>query len=244
MRAAVLLALAACGDDGGSATPDAFEPVCTHLQNLRTVKSKVETFGTFDAKHYDGTICIEGRADITCATSAADKTFALCGPSDADFGVRFTLTGFENTIYLHGPSQTPPLYRIADDGYAATAYWRAIGGTYPPPADQGNLVVIATKTDGTGLSGATIAVTPAPTLGVVYLGDTGLPDDTLTATRMPGVGLVANAPIGNYDITVTAPGITSCAFVNGGVRSPDTAQQIRIPATGATTVVAELRCSP
>ncbi len=251
MRAWLLIALVGCGD--GNGTPaDASEidsgPVCTHLQNLRLVRGKAETFGTVDGARFGGEVCIENRADIACAQVATDRSFELCGPADADFGIRFTKEGFEHTVYLQGPSTLPTApFVIADDAFAGPSYWMAIGGAYPP-TDKGHLVVVAYKDNGDGttspLTGATIAITPSTGLAVVYLGDNGLPDGGAPSTRASGVGLVADVPPGMYDIKVTHASFPNCAFLSDGFTSPDAGQQIRVPAIAATTVIAQLRCKP
>ena len=104
MRAALFtLCLVACG--GGGDANDAPEdasidaaPICTHLQNLRVVRGRAMTFGTVGNKRFEGTICVEGRTDIACVMAALDGKFEICAPADADFGLRFTKVGFENSV--------------------------------------------------------------------------------------------------------------------------------------------------
>ena len=247
-----LLILVGCSGGGGDAPVDApstvdSAPLCTHLQNLKLFRAKAQTSGTA-AGRFDGNVCIEGRTDITCATPDTEGSFEICVPSAGDFGLRFTKTGFENTLYLHGPEKDPEpfgAYTIADDAYAKAMVWEAIGGTYPP-ATKGNLVVVVKKLNAdqtvAPLAGVSMAVVPSAGLTVRYYGADGKPDQTLNTTSSAGVAVIANVPPGALDLQINGAG--TCSFLTGGYVSPDNSQHARVTVVANTTIVAALKCPP
>jgi hypothetical protein len=247
-RIFLALVVAACGGDGGSSdTPPDSALVCTHLQDLRTVTGSVETFGSINGARFDGTVCIDGRADLECAVPGPSRRFELCAPSATGFGLRFTKAGFEKTVYLHGPGATQAApFTVGDDAFVAENLWIPAGGVYPP-ATQGHLVVVVFEESGgaiRGLANAEIAILPSAGLDVVYLGPTGAPDPNRMTTAASGVGLVANVPPGMYDLQINVPTHPNCAYLTGGFASPDLTQDARIPVVAATTTVASIQCTP
>lgn len=237
---AVLAVLVGCDGSGARAVPpvDA-APICTHIQQLRTLAGRVTTFGT--PNPFRGDICVEGRTDLPCVTPAADDGFAMCVPSGGDFGLRFTKAGFEKTLYLHGPANpVPGPFSIGDDGFVGTSYWGAIGASYPPTT-TGHLVVVVSK-DSSPLANAAVRVTPqAP---VVYLGANDLPEPSRTTTGPRGVALVGDLAPGSYDLDAAEPNNLSCSFLTGGYKSPDVMHQVRVTVQAGVTTVALLRCMP
>jgi hypothetical protein len=214
-------------------------PICTHLQQLRTFTSRVVSFGTQQA--FSGQICVDGRADLACASPTADGSFTMCVPSGGDFALRFTQQGFEKTIYLHGPANpVPGAFTITDDTFAGTSIWGAIGGAYPPTT-KGHLVIVG-HTDAANLAGAKYTLAPASP--VVYMGANNIPDSGATMTSASGVAFAADLAPGAYDIKVTQAQFPACTFYTGGYKSPDMTQAARVPVIAGATTIAQLRCMP
>ena len=244
----VLVLVIGCG--GGSDSPvDATTidspPPCTHVQNLRVIRGRAQTFGTSAGQRFDGMICIDGRSDIACVTTDNEKRFELCAPT-GEFGLRFTKTGFENTVYLHGTAMFAPTepFTVGDDAFVKDQIWTPIGGTYPPTTN-GHLVVIVAKPGVEGkLADAEVAVLPSAGLTVRYLNDAGMPDTSRTTTAGPGIAVVANVPPGDIDIQVNSATHPNCAFATGGYASPDNTQDARVKIIAGTTVVAFIECRP
>jgi hypothetical protein len=240
-RLGLIAVLVGC-DGSGTGTPidapGADALTCTHLQQLRTLTSRVASFGTQES--FTGQICVEGRTDLACATPTAGGDFTMCIPSSGDFGLRFTQQDFEKTIYLHGPANpVAGAFTITDDTFAGTSIWGTIGGSYPPTT-TGHLVIVG-HTDSARLSNAKYTLTPAKT--VVYLGDNNLPDTGATTTNTSGVAFVADLAPGDYDIKVTST-LATCGPLTGGFKPPDTTQHARVPVIAGVTTIAQLRCSP
>ena len=254
MRAAwFLLGVLGCGGGGGDDVPmdapiDA-APLCTHLQNLRVMRGKAFTFGTNGGRRFEGTVCIEGRTDLGCATPDIDAKFELCAPSMADFGLRFKALGYENSVILHGPGALTITeeYAVGDDNYVESTLWTPIGAPYPPDATHGNVAVnvFEQKPDGTlmPVELAQVATVPSNGLTVVYLGDDGRPAMTRTATSTAGVAIIGNVPVGDYDIQINSTALPNCVPLTGGYPSPDNSQDARIRVIGATTVGVAFKCS-
>lgn len=250
MRRFLLVLMMGCGGGGDDKPADAgidAPPLCTHIQNLKLYKSRALTFGTMPGR-YPGSICVDGRSDIGCATTDFSGVFEMCVPSMGDFVFSFTKEGFEHDLYLHGQDRDPLnfMYGIPDDATAGPILWQSIGGDYPPTT-KGHLVPVAYRenTDGTleGLGGAQISLVPSAGLTVVYADSMGKPDTSLTATAN-GLAFVANVTPGMYDIQVTAPGLMNCAVLTGGYPSPDNSQDARVPVIAGATVVFGVLCKP
>ncbi len=233
--AAALLAFTGCSA-GSDASPDAL----TCSPGTRPLWAAIKRYGSL-LGDYTGSVCVEGRDDLTCAT--ANGRIAMCVP-DGELALRMTQSGFETAVMLLGPEPLLPGHTlfVADDGGGMRVWSSA--GAYPPGNGGNVLIYVSQQMDDrhVPLANATVAIEPAAGLEVSYLGDHGFPAPGLLGTSLVGQAIVPNVPAGMYDLDVTSATAPSCASSYGGRVS--STGDARVPVTAGVTNVMFVTCSP
>jgi hypothetical protein len=180
----------------------------------------------FDATQYAGLqgvqVCVYGQSAVPCTTTDASGKYTLAVPPGAAFTVSYTKTGYESYLYAQSAMSagtTAPLAAIfLTSTDTANSFATAAGAT--PDATKG-VILFGGGTVGTPAPGAvyhemfgpydyyyasgySVSVSPAVTVGPVYVGTNWMPDPTLKASSTAGWGFI-QAPPGTYTLTYSAP---------------------------------------
>lgn len=201
LSSCVAIALAACGDDGGSSTIDAtpgpdaqasvvVSGIAQTVSGTSTVALAGATIEAFDSA---------GGAALATTTSAADGTYSLT----------LSTGGMPLDGYLKGTSATRldtylyPPRPLAADRTGATMLLitqgtldllGTLGGTSQDPA-KGFVGLIVQDGAGTRVAGATVTIAPAGTATVIYAVN-NLPNSGATMTDASGTVYIANTNVG------------------------------------------------
>jgi len=212
---ALLLGLAACGDDGGSGGVDSGSNVdAAPIPAMVTVSGVASTVGLGGSTPLAGVTIAAYREGETTAvamtTSAADGTYALVIPTNGvalDGYLKGTQSGKKDN-YLYPPKPitadipSAPVLMITQNTFDLLAQF-AQTNQNPVNAFIGVQVFTADNMD---VAGAVVTSSPA---GVVkYNGSAGRPTPSGTMTEVDGIAYIFNVPPGIVNISASGGGLT------------------------------------
>ena len=208
LSSCVAIALAACGDDGGSTTIDA--PAGPDAQASVTVSGVAQTvMGTSQVPLAGATIEAfnsAGGAAIATTTTAADGTYSVTldtAGTPLDGYLKGTSAGRLDT-YLYPPRP------LAADRTGATMLivnqstldlLGTLGGADQDPA-KGFVGLIVQDANSGRVAGATVSISPAGTAEIIYAVN-GLPNASATMTDASGTVFIANTNVGQVTVDAT-----------------------------------------
>jgi len=207
---AVLLGLAACGDDGGgSGGVDA-----TPIPAMVTVNGVTSTVGLGGRSPEPGVLVAayrEGEPGIVAmTTSAADGTYSLSLPTNGvalDGYLLGTKSGMkDNYLYpprpLTGDIASAPVLMVTQGIFDTLGTLAGVS----QESTNGFIGVQVFTADNLPVAGATVTSSPAGT--VKYNGSGGTPSRDATVTSADGIAYIFNVTAGTVTINATGGGLT------------------------------------
>lgn len=202
-----VLGLAACGDDGGTATPDA-PPVASNI-TVMGIASDIGIGGRTPTAGVMVSAFKEGDAtSIVSATTDANGAYTLVIPTNGTALDGYLLGKLANhkDTYLYPPRPiaadlpSAPVLMLTQTTFEAAA---SLSQT-PQPAGMGWIGVQVFDAANMPVEGVTVTSTPAGT--VRYNGANGLPNKAATATTADGIAYIFAVAPGT--VTISASGGT------------------------------------
>jgi hypothetical protein len=193
----------------------------------------------FDATQYSGLsgveVCLYGQASAPCATTDANVNYSLAVPLGAAFTISYSKTGYAPVLYAQGAQTagtTDSLAAIFMTSTSSSDSFQTMAGMTPDPTK--GLILFGGGTIGASpgamyhemfgtydyyyVPGYSVTISPAATVGPVYVSAAWEPDPSLTAASVAGWGLI-QAPPGNYTLMYSSPtlkcGTTTTTVVAG-----------------------------
>jgi hypothetical protein len=201
--------------------------------------SNLSAAKNFDATQYPGVqgiqVCVYGQSSVPCATTDASGKYTIAVPAAAAFTLSYNKTGYQPYLYAIGAQSAggtddAPAILITTTA-SGNAFLTMAGGT-PDPTKGVILFGGGTLGPSPGAMyhemfgaydyyyapGYSVTLSPAATLGPVYVSPAWAPDPSLTAASVAGWGLF-QAPPGTYTLTYSSPtlscGTTTTTVVAG-----------------------------
>lgn len=213
IRPTLLLALlAACGDDGTTATADApFVPAMVTMQGVAKAYTATGTQpieGVVITAHRTG----DDDTVVLMTTTGADGSYSLThdtGGLPIDGYLRATFPGYMTTYLI------PPAPVIADFSGGTVAMLtpdifdlmvNTFCGANQPATGKAAIAVITLDAAQEPVAGATIA--SAPAAGKYCYNEGGYPSRNASATDVDGAAYFLNVEPGDVRVSAMAPGIT------------------------------------
>lgn len=162
------------------------------------------------------TVCVFDSPGTPCTKSAADGTFDIALPANAETGIQISKTGRGSILIAIETSDRDASGAVL--GVPTTAqlasYYGAAGTPYPD-AGHGFLAVFVQPGNDfqNGQPGATVTLTPGGGGGPFYGDAQAMPDATLTMTSTSGVVRFGALAEGEQDVEATCPPGTSAQSV-------------------------------
>jgi hypothetical protein len=203
----------------------------------------VGTVWSYDGIHTrvpDAEICT---LDGVCTASAADGTYTLCVPSDADVPVTTRRDGHSTQVTLFTTRNEARyedllLYSEAE----TTSFYANAGMEHPSPPGTGSVYGMLYDVNTRFLEGASFRLDPDVGVGPVYTGDDYVFDMSRTTTGAVALFLLGEVDAGWYDVVIEHPAVSRCWLVTGDYRSSD--GTLRIPVVEGFETYFEAWCIP
>jgi hypothetical protein len=228
----------------------------------------------FDATQYPAVqgvkVCVYGDSSVPCALTDANGKYTLAVPVGAAVTLSYDKAGYTPYLYAvaaqsAGATDNAPALLITTTA-AGNAFLTMAGGT-PDPTK--GVILFGGGTIGPSpgamyhemfgaydyyyAPGYSVAVSPATTVGPVYVSAAWAPDPSLTASSVAGWGVI-QAPPGKYTLTYSALDLScgsttativagytttyvgvACGVVDGGAPAGDASTDTGTPASDAST---------
>jgi hypothetical protein len=224
------------GSEASALPPDAGAASVT---GLVVDASNYSAAKNFDATQYSGVqgvqVCVYGQSSVPCATTDASGQYTLSVPAGVAFTLSYNKTGYQPYLYAigaqsAGATDDAPAILITTTA-SGNAFLATAGGT--PDATKG-VILFGGGTIGPSpgavyhemfgafdyyyAPGYSVTISPAATVGPVYVSTAWQPDPSLTASSTAGWGMF-QAPPGKYTLTYSSPtlscGTTTTTVVAG-----------------------------
>ena len=180
----------------------------------------------FDVSKYPSlsgvSVCVYP-ATTGCATTGSDGSYSLTVPVEKSVYLSYKKDGYTPVLYAVAPTagqdiSAPALFMTTTDytnsfltkGGATNDSGKGsilFGAVTLNPVGSSPLHEMFGTTEVYYLKGFTATISPAATVGPVFVSDTWSPDPALTESSTSGWGFF-QAPPGDYTLTITAPGLT------------------------------------
>jgi hypothetical protein len=182
----------------------------------------------FDATQYPAVqgvqVCVYGESSVPCAATDASGKYTLAVPAAAAFTLSYNKTGYQPYLYAigaqsAGTTDDAPAILITTTA-SGNAFLTMAGGTPDPTKGE---ILFGGGTIGPSpgamyhemfgaydyyyAPGYSVTISPAATLGPVYVSAAWAPDPSLTVASVAGWG-VFQAPPGKYTLTYSAPNLS------------------------------------
>lgn len=224
---------------GGEASALSSDAGTAAVTGLVVDASNTSAAKNFDATQYPGVqdvqVCVYGESSVPCATTDASGKYTLAVPAGAAVTLSYNKTGYQPYLYgvaaqSAGATDDAPAILITTTAFG-NSFLTMAGGTPDPAKGQ---ILFGGGTIGSSpgaiyhemfgaydyyyAPGYTVTISPAATVGPVYVSASWVPDPSLTASSNAGWGIF-QAPPGKYTLTYSAPdlscGTTTTTVVAG-----------------------------
>ncbi len=223
--------------DGGSGDA-AGGPIVTGQVVDASVTSAAKNF---DATQYPGLagvdVCVYGQSSAPCTTTDANGSYTLAVPAGAAVTMSYAKTGYASALYVLSAMAAGTTNATAAIFMSSTSTFDSFQTTAgaTPDATKG-VILFGGGTLGAApgsvyhetfgpydyyyASGYSLTISPAATVGPVYVNTDWSPDPSLMAATTAGWGYI-QAPPGMYTLTYSSPtlncGMTTATVVAGYV---------------------------
>jgi hypothetical protein len=258
---------------GGEASALSSDASAASVTGLVVDASNLSAAKNFDATQYPAVpgvqVCVYGESSVPCATTDASGKYTLAVPAGAAVTLSYNKTGY-----------TPYLYAVAAQSAGATddapailittttsgnSFLTMAGGTPDPTKGQ---ILFGGGTIGPSpgaiyhemfgafdyyyAPGYSVTISPAATVGPVYVSATWAPDPSLTASSNAGWGII-QVPPGKYTLTYSSPNLScgtatttvvagytttyvgvACSVIDGGAPVGDASTDSAAPVNDAS----------
>ena len=238
------------GDDGGAlpasdagGSPPEAAPASGGVSVIGEVAdgSNLTAASNFDVTKYSGLtgveVCVYGDTSVPCVTTDASGNYTLAAPAGTAFTASYTKAGYQPILYAiaaaaeGGRVAAPAIFLTTTSSFDS---FGTMGGATPDTTKGTILFGAGTVGPSAGaiyhemfgaidyyyIGGYTVTITPAATVGPVYVSASWEPNPSLTAASDAGWGFF-QLPPGNYTLSFTSPtlscGTTTATVVAGYV---------------------------